>query len=261
MQPVRAVFLSDAHLGAPEDGHYRRMLAFLESLRGWTHLTDLFILGDFFAYWMGFSSVPARYRPVLEHLQALVDHGVRLHYVEGNHDMDVGRYFARHLRADVHPERTEVTISGRRLLLLHGDTVDRADRGYRALRAFLRCPPMKGLSRALSPETVLRVADRWTLHKTGRVYAASHLPDLMERYARERWREGYDGVVMGHCHKPAYVTDTWDGRPVFYANLGDWIQEFTYLTVGPEGVALRRFEPLEARDARQDAGMNPSRTL
>jgi len=238
MAPVRAVFLSDAHLGLPADGHYRHMLAFLEGL---TDVTDLFILGDFFAYWMGFAEVPERYRPVLERLHALREKGVRLHYVEGNHDMDVGRYFARALRADVHPERAEVTLGGRRLLLMHGDTVDREDRGYRFLRRFLRSLPMVALSRALAPEAVLSVADRYTLHKAGRVYAASHLPDVMERYARERWKEGFDGVVMGHCHKPAYVTDTVDGRPVFYANLGDWIQAFTYLAIGPEGVALRRF--------------------
>ena len=240
MEPVRAVFLSDAHLGLPEDPHYRRMLAFLEGLEG---VSDLFLLGDVFAYWMGFGRAPARYAPVVERLARLHEGGVRIHYVEGNHDMDVGRFFTRHLGADVHPERMEITLCGRRLLLMHGDTVDRNDRGYRFLRAFLRSLPMKALTRVLAPETVLKVADRYTLHKAGRVYAASHLPALMEAYARERWEEGYDGVVMGHCHSPAFVTETRDGREVFYCNLGDWLTKFTYLALDGEGPRFTHFAP------------------
>jgi UDP-2,3-diacylglucosamine hydrolase len=240
MEPVRAVFLSDAHLGLPEDPHYQHTLAFLKGLEG---VSDLFLLGDVFAYWMGFSRPPARYAPLIERLAALHEGGVRLHYVEGNHDMDVGRYFTKHLGADVHPERMEITLCGRRLLLMHGDTVDRNDRGYRFLRAFLRSLPMKALTRVLAPETVLKVADRYTLHKAGRVYAASHLPALMERYARDRWEEGYDGVVMGHCHAPAFVTDTRDGREVFYCNLGDWLTKFTYLALDGEGPRFTNFAP------------------
>jgi len=240
MEPVRAVFLSDAHLGLPTDDHYGRMLAFLAGLDG---ISDLFLLGDVFAYWMGFSRVPARYAPVVERLAALHERGVRLHYVEGNHDMDVAPYFAGQLGADVHPERMEITLCGRRLLLMHGDTVDRDDRGYRFLRAFLRSLPMKILTRVLKPETVLKVADRYTLHKAGKVYAASHLPALMERYARERWAEGYDGVVMGHCHREAFVTETLEGRGVFYCNLGDWLTKFTYLTLDADGPRFERFAP------------------
>jgi len=247
MEPVRAVFLSDAHLGFPEDPHYHRMLAFLEGLGeglgsdGRSGISDLFLLGDVFAYWMGFAKVPERYAPVVERLAALHERGVRLHWVEGNHDMDLARYFTRNLGVDVHAERLEITLCGRRLLLMHGDTVDPDDRGYRFLRAFLRSLPMKVLARVLTPESVLKVADRYTLHRAGRVYAASHLPALMERYARARWEEGYDGVIMGHCHSPAFVTDTVHGREVFYANLGDWITKFTYLTLDGDGPRLTDF--------------------
>lgn len=239
MEPARAVFVSDAHLERPPDPNYRRMLAFLEGLQG---LPDLVILGDFFAFWMGFNRVPERYRPVVAALAALARSGTRIHYVEGNHDLDVGRYFIPHLGARVHPERAELTLGGRRLLLAHGDTIDRRDRGYRLLRALLRAQPLKGLARTLSPEAVLKLADPYTVGRAERVQEAGHLPALLERYARARWADGYDGVVMGHCHHDAFVTDTRDGRAVFYANLGDWVTRFTYLTFDGQDFALRRFE-------------------
>jgi len=232
------VFLSDAHLERPSDPNYQHMLAFLKGLDG---LPDLVILGDFFAFWMGFGSVPARYAPVVEALASLSRSGTRIHYVEGNHDIDVGRYFAPHLGATVYPERGEITLGGRRVLLVHGDTVDRADRGYRFLRAVLRSLPLKGLSRLLAPERVLAFADPYTVGKAGRAYRAGHLPALLERYARARWEEGYDGVVMGHCHHPAFVTGERAGRPVFYANLGDWVTQFTYLAFDGTDFALRHY--------------------
>lgn len=235
MERVRAIFLSDAHLAWPEDDNYARMLAFLGRLRD---LPDLFILGDFFAFWMGFARVPARYRPAVEALRTLVEGGTRLHYVEGNHDIDVGRYFARRLGARVHPERAEVELAGKRLLLVHGDTVDRADRGYRFLRAFLRSVPMKGLSRAVPPEGVLAIARRFAEHKDYGVTRNTRLPPLLEGFARERWAEGYDGVLMGHCHVPAFVEKDVAGRSCFYANLGDWVEHYTYVVFDGDRFAL-----------------------
>jgi len=237
MEPARAVFLSDAHLANPAAAPYRRMLGFLQGLKG---LDDLFILGDFFAFWMGFARVPAPYRPVVDALAALADSGTRLHYVEGNHDLDVGRYFARRLGARVHPERAEVTLGGRRLLLVHGDLADRADRGYRALRAVLRAFPLKHLARVLPPEAVLALAAPFAGHAPYAVSRNTRLPGVLREGARVAWKAGFDGVVMGHCHVPELLEETVDGRPRFYANLGDWLTHFTYLAFDGAAFELRR---------------------
>ena len=237
---VQAIFVSDAHLAFPEDDNYRKMLEFMDGLSG---LPDLFIVGDFFAFWMGFKRVPQRFVPIMERLSRLVAGGTRLHYVEGNHDIDVGRYFGKHLGARVYPEKAEITLGGKRLLIAHGDMVDGADTGYRRLRWLLRCACMKGLSHGLSPAAVLKVADRFTIGKTYAVDRATHLPGLMRAFARERWGEGYDGVLMGHCHQPEFTCDTVAGRDCFYANLGDWIQHFTYVVLDDDGFSSRQFKP------------------
>jgi len=241
MEPAQAAFISDAHLADPEAPPYRRMVDFLHELGGLSGFADLFILGDFFEFWMGFDRVPAPYRPVVDALAALTGKGARLHYVEGNHDIDVGRYFARHLGAAVHPERAEVALGGRRLLLMHGDTVDTGDRGYRLLRRALRGFPLKPLARVLAPETVLRLAAPYTGHAPYAVSRNTALPGLLRDAARARWGDGYDGVVMGHCHVPELLEETRDGRPRFYANLGDWLTHFTYLAWDGEGFELRRY--------------------
>ncbi|MDH5527255.1 MAG: UDP-2,3-diacylglucosamine diphosphatase [Nitrospirota bacterium] len=226
MHTPHAVFLSDAHLAFPEDANYRRVAQFLDRLSG---LPDLFILGDFFAFWMGFSSVPARYQPIVERLQRLTRGGTRLHYLEGNHDIDMAPYFARRLGAAVYPEQAEVTVGSRRLYLAHGDLVDETDGGYRFLRGALRSLPLRVASRTVHPETVLRIARPFAEDKHYTEDYASHLPPRFAEFSRARWAEGFDGVVLGHCHHPEMLEETVGGRPCFYANLGDWIRHFTWL--------------------------------
>jgi UDP-2,3-diacylglucosamine hydrolase len=43
-------------------------------------------------------------------------------------------------------------------------------------------------------------------------------------FARQKFAEGYSGVVMGHTHRP--VEHREDSHT--YINLGDWITHFTY---------------------------------
>lgn len=236
----RAIFVSDAHLAFPEDDNYRKMLKFLGGLSG---LPDLFILGDLFAFWMGFDRPPQRFVPFVDALSALVRQGTRLHWVEGNHDIDVGRFFARQLGATVYPEKAEIRLGGKRLLIAHGDTVDQCDTAYRRLRWLLRSPVLKGMSHGLSPEAVLKVADRFTIGKHYQVDHATHLPDLMREFARKRWAEGYDGVLMGHCHQPEFTHGKVGGRTCFYANIGDWMRHFTYVVLDEGGFSQQHYRP------------------
>ena len=237
---TRAVFVSDVHLTTPDRKNYRRMLALLDTLSG---VPDLFILGDFFDFWFGFDRVvPAHYVPVLSALERTARAGTRIHFVEGNHDFEMGDYFTRTLGAVVHPEWGEATLDGRRLFLGHGDTIDRNDTGYLRLRRVLRSAPVRWLGHNLPPKAILWVADRLDQATASGSGYASHLPDLFRDFARARWAEGYDGVLLGHCHVPEYTEEAVDGRTCFYANLGDWVANYTYLTWDGEGFTLRRFD-------------------
>ncbi|MFQ5508647.1 MAG: UDP-2,3-diacylglucosamine diphosphatase [Leptospirillia bacterium] len=233
---ARAIFLSDCHLAEPSDDNYRRMLSFLD---GVGPLSDLFILGDFFDCWMGFSNAPERYLPLTDRISSLVRGGTRLHYVEGNHDIDVAPFFAKKLGATVYPECGEVNLGGKRLYLAHGDLSDPSDTGYLRLRRLLRSPPLRLLSHILPGSAVLALWAPFIGGKAERIYANSRLPGLMRDLARQKWAAGYDGVVMGHCHHPEFLEGEGadDGR--FYANLGDWVRHFTYLEFDGDGFRLR----------------------
>ena len=239
-EQVRAVFLSDVHLKEPEDANYRGMLALLDGLDG---LPDLYILGDFFDFWFGFSRVvPGRYVPVLAALKRLADGGTRIHFVEGNHDFHMGTYFTRTLGAVVHPDCAEVDLDGKRLYLAHGDLVDEADRGYLRMRRVLRSAPVTWLADAMPPRWLLSFADRLHQVAGGEMNGPRHLAGRFREFAREQWRVGYDGVVLGHCHVPELLEESHEGRPCFYGNAGDWLKNYTFLAYDGEGFSLRRAE-------------------
>ena len=87
---MRSIFIADAHLRNPGDANYRELLRFLAGLRGNTD--TLYILGDLFEFWIGYSTTPfIQYLPILEELRLLTAGGTAIVYFEGNHDFHMGR--------------------------------------------------------------------------------------------------------------------------------------------------------------------------
>ena len=109
---MRKVFIADAHLRQPADDNYRRLLRFLDGLRGTAD--TLFVLGDLFEFWIGYRSPPfTHYFPVLEQLRLLKESGTAIVYFEGNHDFHMGPFFTETLGATVHKGPAIVDIGGR----------------------------------------------------------------------------------------------------------------------------------------------------
>lgn len=164
---MKAVFISDVHLKDPGDAGYRRLLRFLEGLSGSARrggearpdkgltVDQLVIAGDFFDFWFAKGAViyPG-FRPIVDRLVGLKQEGVRVSLCEGNHDFFLHDYFAERLGIAVYPEWMDFTVDGLKILVSHGDTVDRTDRSYLALRRFLRSTFAYRLQRLL-PVTLL----------------------------------------------------------------------------------------------------------
>jgi len=68
-----------------------------------------------------------------------------------------------------------------------------------------------------------------------------HLPGLFRDFARARWKTGYDGVILGHCHAPELLEEDVDDRRCTYVNLGDWVGNNTFLALENDGFSLRRY--------------------
>ena len=228
--------VSDVHLGAVPDSTERAFIRFLAHVGASGRA--LLIAGDLFDFWFEYGTiVPGRHVRVLAALAELVDAGLRVEMVGGNHDAWGGRYLRDVIGIGFTPGTLSTSIAGKPALVAHGDGLGRGDYKYRALKSVIRSRPAIAAFRALHPELGHRLArfvSRTEVHgapgdpSRGR---ARHL----ESWAVERLLEDPDlgWVVCGHIHLPV-IKPVGGGR--YYLNAGDWLHHHTYIEVGADAV-------------------------
>lgn len=225
---MRTIFLADAHLVAPADNNYRKLLDFLRSLEGNTE--TLFIMGDLFDFWLGFPGQPFRqYDAVLDALQTLRRNGCRLVYFEGNHDFHLGPVFRDRLSAEIHAGPAIRMVQGRRLFLCHGDQINCEDRGYRLLRLLLRNRLTAAAVNHFPPALAVGIKER--LQRSSRAgYQAKtarwNYREIIRSFGQALCKQGCDGLVTGHFHLE--LCERLPGSGFTILSLGDWMERLTY---------------------------------
>ena len=236
MRAATTVFLSDAHLGAEsrdrEAAREGRLHDFLAHLPG--RAASLYIVGDLFDFWFEYrSAIPRRHFATLAMLSRLRDAGIAITYLAGNHDFWLGRFLAEELGVRTVSNGIAVEEQGRRLWVHHGDGLVGGDLGYRLLKKVLRNSTSVALYQLLHPDLGIPLASAVSgLSRRSRGHGPLQPERLWREIAEPRFREGYDGVLVGHFHHAH--EQRLNGREFFV--LGDWIDHFTYVEL--EGGAL-----------------------
>ena len=231
---------SDAHLGADDDTKEAekrtRLSALLEMVK--TDADRLVILGDLFDFWFEYKhAVPKGHFWVLSKLSELVERGIRVDYVSGNHDFWMGDFFETEIGLHLHCDCLDLEYDGLKMHLVHGDGLAPSDRGYRVLKAVLRNRFCYWLYRKLPPDWAIPFAKR--VSGSSRSYTSGRDPSFVaeyEQYARAALEGDYDVVVIGHLHIPT-VQEFPGGT---YINSGDFIDEFTYVKIAGGRAELER---------------------
>lgn len=225
--------VSDIHLGAVPRSTERAFIDFLDHVG--EHGGTLLIVGDLFDFWFEYGTIiQGKHFRVLAALAALVEGGIPVTLMGGNHDAWGGSFLREEVGVAFYPDQLRTEIGGRRALVAHGDGLGRGDWRYRALKAVLRSRVTVGAFRLLHPEVGHRIAEAasTTEAKAGDDLAAHGRARFIEEWARIRLQEEaeLDMVICGHSHVPA-VLEVEPGR--YYLNAGDWIQRDTYIVVSP----------------------------
>ena len=239
MLPGPAYIISDSHLGFATTDLERKMLRFLRHLHG--RAGSLVINGDLFEFWFEWKHVmPRRGFRVLAALADLVDAGVPVLMVAGNHDCWGGEILRKDVGIDFRTDPWEGVLAGWRARVEHGDGLrEREDRGYRRLRSVLRNPVSIRLFRWLHPDLGSALATRSS--HTSRTYQARDGGAGLRALATRRLSGSgtqLDLLVYGHSH----VAELTQVGHAVYANAGSWLDQPTFLRVTPERVELQRWD-------------------
>jgi UDP-2,3-diacylglucosamine hydrolase len=228
------LIVSDTHLGAVPEATERAFRQFLEKEA--SAASGLLINGDLFDFWFEYRTViPRKHFRVLAALASLVESGVPVWYVGGNHDAWGGAFLREDVGMTLLDGPVTMDLAGRRTLIAHGDGVGAGDLGYKALKRLIRNRATVGAFRLIHPDMGSWIANRVSTTEdkadhTDTTGLSRAIP--IRTWAREQLVQdpSLDLVVAGHSHLPE-VEEVAPGR--FYANSGDWVRHSSYLALSP----------------------------
>jgi len=255
---MKAIFISDAHLRKSGDERYKKLMNFFDVVKEGhigalidpdnnngdkTLIDDLFVAGDLFDFWFcRKEKINPEFQPVINKLIELKKAGIRVHLGEGNHDFFMREYFYDVLGIEVFEETTEANMDNLNVLISHGDTADSANIKYMLFRKVLRSRVFYNFQRFI-PASI-----RWmlagltsTTSKELTVENGEEIVKKMASFALTRFHDGYDAVILGHCHVPSINHYTVADKKRTFVTLGDWIRHYSFLYYENNNFFLRYY--------------------
>jgi len=238
---VPTLFISDLHLDGSRPDITGQFLEFLRTEA--SRAQALYILGDLFEAWIGDDDPDPDKQRVIRALRALTDGGVACYVMHGNRDFLLGNRFCRETGTQLLEDGTVVDLYGRRVLLLHGDTLCTDDPAYQRLRRIVRNPIVKLILRSLSLKQRQRLAERMRAGSKAHIEAMDksqpYIMDVNDQAVLGAFRQyKVDCMIHGHTHRPAVHQVDVDGHAATRIVLGDWYDQGSVLRWDARGYEL-----------------------
>lgn len=221
-------FISDIHLGLfkPEaekerEKHLVKFLSYaIETC------DELFIIGDLFDYWFEYKRVIQKgFIKTLAALTELAESGKKVHYIIGNHDFLHRDFFEKEVGTSLYHDPIEIILNGKKFFMAHGDGLVKNDTGYKILKKILRNKFLQRVYSLVHPDLGIKIASKTS--RTSREYTTNkhygQIDGLFET-AKQKIDDGFDYVIFGHSHTPAFEKYS-NG---YYINLGTWLDKPCY---------------------------------
>ncbi|KMV36191.1 MULTISPECIES: UDP-2,3-diacylglucosamine diphosphatase [Franconibacter] len=238
---MATLFIADLHLCAEEPAI---TAGFLRFLAGEARQADaLYILGDLFEAWIGDDDPNPLHAQIAAAIRTLVESGVPCYFIHGNRDFLLGKRFARESGMQLLPEEKVLNLYGKRVLIMHGDTLCTDDVGYQAFRAKVHQPWLQTLFLALPLFIRKRIAAKMRAgsQSANRVKDMAIMDVNPQAVAETLERHRVQHLIHGHTHRPAVHGLKANGEPAFRYVLGAWHTQGSMIKVTAESIELIAF--------------------
>ncbi len=236
---MASLFISDLHLTEERPEANERFIELLEEKA--RAAEALYILGDFFEYWIGDDDLAQPFNAVIAAL--LRNLSIPLYFMHGNRDFLIGERFCAATGATLLEDPTVHEIQGVKTLLVHGDTLCTDDHDYQAWRRTARNPSFQAqfLAKSIAErrQAILQMREKSKEVVAGK---AAEIMDVNEGAVKEAMRRhGVRRLIHGHTHRPGRHALDLDGERAERWVLPDWYGRGGYLEVGRKGPKLVQF--------------------
>ena len=221
-------FASDLHLTSIKSGTFDQFVDFCGRVAA--DGESLYLLGDVFEAYVGDDDDSPLLAAVLACLRRLSDADIAVGFAHGNRDFLVGAGFAAGSGARLMEDVETIGLAGRRVALLHGDTLCSDDLAYQTVRRQLRDPAWQAhfLAQGLDARRAFAAQARAQSAEHTAMAAAQIMDVNGGAVADLLARTGADWIIHGHTHRPA-VHDLGAGKRRIV--LGDWPRAASWLRV------------------------------
>ncbi len=235
---TETLFISDLHLDKERPDIQALFHRFLAGRA--VQADALYILGDLFEYWIGDDDPAREHAQTLKAIKTLTTEGTSVYFVAGNRDFLVGQVFLEQSGCQLLDDYTVIDLYGRRILLMHGDTLCTDDVEYQQLRAMMRNPEWQ--AQFLAQPYADRLQQVLSLRKKSSEAIAAKgeiITDVNDQAVRDTMLEyGVHTLIHGHTHRPAVHKFLINEQEYTRYVLGDWYEQGSLLSCTPEGCEL-----------------------
>tara|TARA_A100001015_G_scaffold128773_1_gene142827 strand:+ start:100 stop:822 length:723 start_codon:yes stop_codon:yes gene_type:complete len=223
-------FISDLHLDKTRPEVNKYFINYLDNIN--KDVTDLYILGDLFEYWVGDDDPMDGLNAIRASISQL-GAKINIWYMHGNRDFLISKKICSSLNMHFLEDPTVITKNGQRLLLLHGDTLCTDDNEYQKFRSLVRSDEWQKqmLSKSLKErlalaENLRKKSINANAHKNESIMDANinEVDTLIESYKPNI-------IVHGHTHRPNIHKHNLNQEYIYRYVLGDWYDRFFILSL------------------------------
>jgi len=243
LKKEKIYFASDFHLGSP---NYEESLKREKKIISWLNEIEkdakkIYLLGDIFDFWFEYEKVvPKGFVRLLAKLADLVDKGIQIHFLVGNHDMWMRSYLEKEIGLEVHFKEFIIEEDNQLIFIGHGDGLGKGDYKYKILKSLFTSNLCKWLFSRLHPNFGIGLGQAWS-NKSRKEQESikNEEKEILVEYCKEQQKNNpVDYYIFGHRHIPMEVKI--DER-ANYINLGDWIHHYSYAVLSDKKLELRKF--------------------
>jgi UDP-2,3-diacylglucosamine hydrolase len=241
LKKEKIYFASDFHLGSP---NYEESLKREKKIISWLNEIEvdakkIYLLGDIFDFWFEYDKVvPKGFVRLLAKLADLVDKGIQIHFLVGNHDMWMRDYLEKEIGLKVHFKEFIIEEDNQLIFIGHGDGLGKGDYKYKILKSLFTSYLCKWLFSRLHPNFGIGLGQAWSnKSRKEKENLKSEEKEILVGYCKKQQKNNpVDYYIFGHRHIPMEVKI--DER-ANYINLGDWIHHYSYAVLSNKKLELK----------------------
>ncbi|MDA7841428.1 UDP-2,3-diacylglucosamine diphosphatase [Gammaproteobacteria bacterium] len=234
---MATIFISDLHLDKDRPKVIRYFIDFLNNLE--SDIESLYILGDFVEYWVGDDDPGDGLEEVFNSIKKK-SNSIPIYFMHGNRDFMISEKFCNQHGMKFLKDPTKIKLHGKKILLMHGDTLCIDDIEYQKFRTMVRSPLWqnemlkKSLEERINLAKMLRAK---SLSETGtkdEVIMDVNNDEVISQLKKHN----VDMIIHGHTHRPNIHKIISENKECKRIVLGDWYDKSFILRISDDEIII-----------------------